>query len=331
MSITTKEIAKICNVSRGTVDRALNNRPGINDKTREMIQEVARNHNYRPHLIASSLSRGKSMSIGVILFDLKNHYFSQMSNAISLNARNEGYFTYIAVTEKDINSEWQILQNLASRRVDGLIMLPITQGDAYIAKLRELEIPVVTVGNNLPGIHHVSINDYKAASDSAAFIAKAGYKRICFICPPLRKKGAQNNLYNLNSQEQRAKGFLQYMKTHQNLHYEILTEKDFYPIAVSLVQKAKEKIAFFCSSDIYALELLKYFKTRKITIPGDAGLMGFDNLDILNYISPRISTVSTSIEEVGQKAIDVLLTLISGDSVDETLYVPHQIIPGETI
>ena len=331
MPITIKEIAEICNVSRGTVDRALNGRPGINSKTREKIKEAARKYNYRPHLIASSLSRGKSMSIGVILFDLKNRYFSQMSNAISLSARNCGYFTYIAVTEKDLNSERQILHNLASRRVDGLIMLPITQGNAFISELKSLEIPVITIGNCLPGIHHVNIDDFQAAYDSAKYICEAGYEHICFVCPPLRKKGSLDGLLNINSQDLRAQGFLHYMKTSKKTKYEILTEKNFSPLAVSLARESKERIAFFCSSDIYALELLNNFREQDISVPGDAGLMGFDNLDILAYISPRITTVSSSIEEVGTKAMDTLLNLIEGEKVEEATYVPYQICPGETI
>ena len=331
MPITTKEIAEICNVSRGTVDRALNDRPGINSKTREMIQEVARKYNYRPHLIASSLSRGKSMSIGVVLFDLKNRYFSQMCNTINLSARSQGYFTYIAITEKDLESEKQILRSLASRHVDGLILLPITQGDAFISELKDLAIPVVTVGNSLPGIHHVSIDDFKAAYDSASFICGAGYKRIYFVCPPLRKKGSQNGLFNLKSQDQRAQGFVSFMKTKPEIQYDIVMEKDFGLIAVSLVRNSNEKTAFFCSSDIYALELLNKFQAQGISVPDDAGLMGFDNLDILSYINPRITTVSTSIEHVGQKAMDTLFALIKGETVTVTSYVPHEICLGETI
>ncbi|MDR0654759.1 MAG: LacI family transcriptional regulator [Treponema sp.] len=331
MAITTKDLAKICDVSRGTVDRALNGRPGISKTTRERIQKAAREYNYRPHLIASSLSRGKSMAIGVVLFDLKNRFFSQMSNAINLIARSHGYFTYIAVTEKDIESEKQILHNLASRRVDGLIMLPITQGEDFIRELKGLEIPIVTVGNQLSGIPHVSIDEFKAAYESTQYINEAGYKRICFVCPPFRKKGSQNGLFNLYSQEQRVEGFLHYVKKNLKLKYDILTEKDFSPSAVTMLRKEKEKAAFFCSSDIYALELLRNFREMGISIPQDAGLMGFDNLDILAYITPRITTVSTSIEEVGEKAIHILLRLIAGEKVETTNYIPYDICPGETL
>jgi LacI family transcriptional regulator len=271
------------------------------------------------------------MSIGVVLFDLKNRFFSQMSNAISLTARNHGYFTYIAVTEKDIESEKQILHNLASRRVDGIIMLPVTQGEGFIKELKGLEIPIVTVGNQLPGIPLVSIDDFKAAYESARYITEAGYERICFVCPPLRRKGSRNGLLNLHSQEQRAEGFLRYVKNNRKLKYDVLTEKNFSPIAAVMVRERKEKTAFFCSSDIYALELLKNFREIGISIPQDAGLMGFDNLDILAYIVPRITTVSTSIEKVGEKAMDILLGLIAGEKAADTTYLPYDICPGETI
>jgi LacI family transcriptional regulator len=331
MSITTKEIAKLCNVSRGTVDRALNGRAGINSKTRELILDTTRKYNYRPHLLASSLSRGKSMSIGIVLFDLNNRYFSQLSNTISLAAREKGYFTYISVSEKDIDSEMQILQNLAARRVDGIVLLPATQGDEYIHWLQSLEIPLVTTGNHLPGIHHVSINEFEAACESARYISEAGYRRICFICPPLRKKGAHDGKYNLISQEQRAEGVKSFMDKQGGHEYKLLTEKDYAETAVSLVRRGGEKIAFFCSSDVYALELFRVFREQGIETPRDAGLMGFDNLDFLNFIQPRITTVSTSVEIQGREVMNMLFKLIAGETAPDTLYVPHQICPGETL
>jgi LacI family transcriptional regulator len=331
MSITTKEIARICNVSRGTVDRALNGRSGISGVTRERIQAVARQYDYRPHLIASSLSRGKSMSVGIVIFDLKNRYFSQMSNTINLIARKLGYFTYIAASEKNIDAEMQILHNLASRRVDGIIMLPITQGRDYICRLKALEIPIVTIGNHLPGIPHVSINDFNAAYESAHYIAQAEYRHIVFICPPLRKKGSCDGKLNITSQDLRAQGFKHYMEMNPELRYEILVQKDYCETAAALVRSGGEKTAFFCSSDVYALNLLKSFREAGIVFPRDAGLMGFDNLDILGYISPLITTVSTSIEEVGEKAMNILFRLISGEAVADTNFVPHVICPGETL
>jgi LacI family transcriptional regulator len=331
MPITTKEIAGLCGVSRGTVDRALNGRGGINPKTRELILETARKHNYRPHLIASSLSRGKSMSIGVVLFDLNNRYFSQLSNTISLSAREKGYFTYISVSEKDIDSEIQILQSLADRRVDGIILLPAAQGGDYIRWLKSLEIPLVTTGNHLPGIHHVSIDEFRAAYESAAYIGGAGYRRICFVCPPLRKKGTCEGKYNISSQDLRSRGVMHFMDLNPGYEYRPLIHKDYARDAVSMVREGGGKTAFFCSSDVYALELFRAFRAEGIEVPRDAGLMGFDNLDILDYIQPRLTTVSTSVEIQGREVISVLFRLINGETAPETCHIPHRICPGGTL
>jgi LacI family transcriptional regulator len=92
MYITTKELAKICHVSRRTVDRALHDLPGISSVTKEQILKTARQYNYRFDHIASSFSRGRSLSIGVVLFDLQNPYFSQISNIISIDALHQCYF-----------------------------------------------------------------------------------------------------------------------------------------------------------------------------------------------------------------------------------------------
>jgi DNA-binding LacI/PurR family transcriptional regulator len=331
MSITTKKIAEICNVSRGTVDRALNNRPGISDVTRERIKTAAEQYNYRPHLIASGLSRGRSMSIGVVLFDLKNQYFSQISNIISIEARHQDYFTYIAVTEKDLDLEIQILNNLASRQVEGIIILPITQGNEFIQKLHSLEIPVVTIVNRLPGIPHVHINDFDASYDSTHYIVQAGYRQICFICTPIRKKGTHGGRLNISSQDLRVKGFKKYMETNPKFKHELLVQKDFCIQAESIVRKSRQKTAFLCSSDMHALELMRYFRKKHIAIPGDAGIMGFDNLDILSYVQPRLTTMSTSIETVGREALRILFDLIKGKTVSDITYIPHAVYPGETI
>jgi LacI family transcriptional regulator len=220
---------------------------------------------------------------------------------------------------------------LASRRVDGIILLPATQGTEYVHWLKSLEVPVVTTGNPLHGIHHVSIDDFSAAHDTTQYISRKGYRHICFICPPLRKKNSQGGKYNLKSQDLRAQGFLQYMKQNPKLKYEVLMEKNYYDTAASMVRSAKEKIAFFCSSDVFALELLKSFREQGISFPKDAGLMGFDNLDILTYISPLISTVSVPLETQGREVLNVLFELIAGKTMPKSIYIPHVICPGETI
>jgi LacI family transcriptional regulator len=121
------------------------------------------------------------------------------------------------------------------------------------------------------------------------------------------------------------------MEMNPGYEYTPLIQKDYAQAAVSMVRAGGEKIAFFCSSDVYALELFKTFRTAGIEVPRDAGLMGFDNLDILDFFRPRLTTVSTSVEIQGREVMNVLFKLIAGETAPKTCYVPHRICPGETL
>jgi LacI family transcriptional regulator len=121
------------------------------------------------------------------------------------------------------------------------------------------------------------------------------------------------------------------MEENPRLKYDILIQKDYAQTAVSMVRSSKNRIAFFCSSDVYALELSNSFREQGIAVPSEAGIMGFDNLDILSYISPRLTTVSTSVEGVGREAMKRLVMLMNGEQVADNYFIPHIICPGETL
>ena len=121
---TIPELARLCGVSRGTVDRALNGRPDISDKTRAHVLKIAQQNGYVPNVLARSLVTGKSNTIAIVVFDLRNRHFAQMINAIQQSIFQAGYFSYICITEKDRKRETQILRDLAARKVDGIIIHP---------------------------------------------------------------------------------------------------------------------------------------------------------------------------------------------------------------
>ena len=122
--ITTKEIAKICSVSVATVNRALHDRPDINPKTKETILKIAAEHGYRPHLMARSLAKGKSMLIGVAIFDIRNPFFPQLINTIQTELKKLGLFIHLGITKNSIHEEIECLDMMAGMKVDGIIVLP---------------------------------------------------------------------------------------------------------------------------------------------------------------------------------------------------------------
>lgn len=328
MGVTTNDIARICQVSRTTVLRALNNKGRISKTTREKILQTAKDLGYRPDLLARGLVKGRTMNIGVVVFDVKNQYFAQMLSAIEGKAQEEGYCVNIMLHDKDKRKEIEWIKRLSDYRMDGLILSPVNMGEEFAIFLKGLGIPLVIIGNKVwEGLPFVGIREKEAAREAVGRIKEAGYNRIFFVCPPLSGKN-EGNIY---THEQRRTGFEEMLSENPEIQGEILTGYDYGEMAVRIVQESKEKTAFFCSGDIFALEIMKKLKREGFKAPKDYGIMGFDDIDFLDYISPRLSTIYNSVEEVSKKAVELLLSQIRGETVPQNSYENYRIIDGETL
>ncbi|MDQ1911414.1 LacI family DNA-binding transcriptional regulator [Paenibacillus sp. GD4] len=329
MAVTIKDIADLCGVSAGTVDRALNNRPGISSKTKSKILRVAEELNYKPDYMASSLARGRTMTIGVVLFDLHNRSFAQLMNAIESRCREKGYFVNLLLTGKDKENERKCIEHLVSRKVDGIILFTVNEGEEYDRFLQEQRVPIITICNRISDRwSYVGINDRQAMRDAVDYICSRGYEEFIYVCPPLAKKN-ESNIY---TQEERLAGCLESLKEN-GVRREplIITEKDYVSVLDSIDLRASGRTAIICSCDIYALEVLNHIKSKGLKLPEEVGVMGFDNIDVLKYVTPALSTVEYAVEEFGVRAVDALIhQLETGDLRPEPL-LAYQIIQGESI
>lgn len=328
MSITSNELARLCNVSRGTVDRALNGRGGISPETKERILEAAREYGYVPHLLASSLATGKSHTVGVIVFDLRSRFFAQLVGAVEQQMSAMGFFTYVCMSEKDKDAERQILLDLISRRVDGILLLPVNDGDAFKELVRAQSTPIVTVSNRLdPLFHFVGGDDRAAVYRGMERFYQKGYRQVHFVCPPLRRQA----LENISAQAERAQGYLDFLRDHPEVSGGVLMQPDYLDAVQALVEQAREPLGFFCSSDHYALKLLAMAHQKKYRIPGSFGLMGFDGVDILDYLETRMSTINYPAKEIGTAAARMLHDLIARRGAPMEHLIPCVPLPGDTL
>jgi LacI family transcriptional regulator len=328
LGITTKEIARICGVSRTTVVRALNGKGRINPATKAKILSVAEERDYRPDLLARSLITGRTMHIGVIVFDIRNYYFAEMLNSIENRAYKQGYFVNINLQEEDKEKEIKIINSMVDRRLDGIILCPVNKGPEFVNYLLSLPIPVVVIGNYLSKqIPFVGINEKKAAYEAADILLKKGYRRIIFVCPPLVYRTSKN----IFSHEQRTAGFQERLKTEKNIEPVLISGIEYIDKLKAALQKKKQKTAVFCSGDIYALNIMKYFHGWSIKIPEDVGIMGFDNIHILEYVHPSLATVSPAAELAAVTAVDNLVKLMNHEPINKRVILEHTIIHGATI
>ncbi len=309
MRITSKELARICGVSIGTIDRALNNRGEISPQTREKVLRVARDLGYRPHLVARSLKTGKTMTVGVVVFDLDNRFFAQLVNAAEQAARESGYFVYLTHSNHDLSQERDCLEHLAGLDVDGILLVPTNRGADFARFIRGVHAPVVSVGNRIgSGLPFVGIQDRQAMASAVQLVSRKGYERIVYVSPPLSYKGREN-IYEV---EERLEGVREAAR-ERDLPLVVLKDKGFADVLEQTVRRTGARTAIMCSSDIYALQCLELVRAWDMQVPRDVGLIGFDDIDLLKYVRPSLTTISYPIHQIAREAFALLKRLMEGE------------------
>jgi len=328
---TIKDIAAYCNVSEGTVDRALNNRYGIGERTKRRVLDAAEKLNYKPNHAGRSLATGLTMTIGIVCFDLDNNFFPELIDTIESEAKQRGYFIHLILKHMDRQKERQGLEYLSARRVDGIILFPIGIGDEYVAYLKGLDIPVVTVYNWLsPDFSHVGVDNLRAMRDAVDWLAARKYERVAFMTPSIDAQEVRQN--NVHILKQRLAGYLEGIHAHgmEPLYFQGMDRS--LEMSREYAAQRERRTAILCSCDSYALKILAGLNECGANVPGDVGLMGFDNVDVLRYVTPRLTTVKYSVQKMGEVLFQSLYErIMDRDKAPCEILLPYEIVEGATV
>lgn len=308
--ITIKDIAKALNLSTSTVSRALRGSYEINPETKKLVIEYAEKHNYRPNPIALSLKENKSRSIGVIVPEIDNPFFSQVINGIDAIAYNRGYHVVIFQSHESYKRELVNLEHIASRRVDGLLisLSGETQSVEHLKELHQKGMPIVLFDRVSEEIntHKVVSDNFEGAFTATEHLIREGRRRIVQITasPYLsitreRVRGymAALNKYEIPVDESLIR-YCSYDLADIELMMEELFSQDTPPDGILTV------------SDRLALGCLAVLKKRKISIPEQIAMVGFTNLKAAYLLEPALTTVVQPSLEMGQRSAELLLDLI---------------------
>ena len=188
---------------------------------------------------------------------------------------------------------------------------------------------MVTIDNKIADkIPFVTVNGRSAISKAVCEIAESGYEKVIFVCPPL----AEKNLENIYVHEERTAGFKEAVKKIHGLEYVIIGNWDYQKQAKKELEKSEKKTAFLCTGDMFALNLIRMFEKNGKRAGQDYGIMGYDNIDFLEYVTPRLTTIDNHVEKVAEEAFNLLLQLMENQNVVETERILETVtVHGETI
>jgi len=311
--ITIKDIAKALGLSTSTVSRALRGSYEISPETKKLVIEYAEQYNYRPNPIALSLKERRSRSIGVVVCEIANNFFSQAINGIESIAYNRGYHVIISQSHESYDREVVNVEHLASRSVDGLLvsLSSETEHIEHFKNLHEKGFPIVFFDRITEEIEtfKVVVDNYKGAYDATQHLVDSGYTKIAHVTSSQHlsiskerldgyKAALADNGIALNE------SYIRYCN-HGGMIYTELEDA-----VKSLVQLKDRPDAIFSAGDRLTISCLNALRSIGLKIPDDIALVGFSNSPLAELLNPALSVVKQPAFEMGQVATELLIKLI---------------------
>jgi len=327
--INIKEIARRAGTSPSTISRVINGKNYVNPKKREQILSLIEETGYVPNRAARSIVLKRSFTVGIIMPDTFNMFQRQLFSIIERHLESFGYHTLFFFVSFNDKSEETCLNRLKAEKPDGVIMLHEIKNPLFYKYIQSAGLPVVTTTFHYPGLNAIHVNEEQASRDAVNHLINLGHRRIMMISGEGFTFGRQ-----------RADGFFQALAEADIAwqmnrivfvsHY--TAEFGMYGMKELLLREGKKSFtALFAATDELAVGAIRVLNDEGLRVPEDISVVGFDDIDIANYMNPRLTTISQPLTEMGEKTAAALHHQISGNnnSIDE-LILPYKLVIRES-
>jgi LacI family transcriptional regulator len=325
---TIKDIAKHAGVSIMTVSRYFNYPEKVTEKTRKRITKAIEILNYRPNEIARSMITRKTYTLGVVVPDIRNPFFSAIFHEIEKYVKPFRYNLLLCNTQEDGDEELRYLKILLSRSVDGIIIAPVSV--KAVDFLNSNNVPFVLVDRKFDEFEtdYIGCDHYNGMLDAVNFLIGKGHRNIAIIHGP-------NHLYpfaqrsNAFLDAMTAAGLLQFLKFSPTV--EITTTDSAYEKAIEILSHSDRPTALIASNNIIGIGALKAIKYLDFIIPRDISFLVFDRITHYDMISPKICCVVQPVEFIGSNAAAFLINRLTNTDIPlQRVTIKAEFIAGES-
>lgn len=308
---TISDIAKALNITPSTVSRALAGNPRVSDQTRALVVKKAEELGYERNILASSLRKGSTDTVGLVVPRINRLFFSNVISGAEAILNPAGFNLIISQSHERRDDEKRAVQTLMRNQVAGIIIshsLETTDAAAFAQMFDGSDITLVQFDRTFPGIGDIEItnDNYTGAYNATKHLIEKGYKRIGHL------GGDQSS----NVYKERRKGFEDAMheagmEIEENLMFEesITRDKGFYNAAKALERGCD---ALYCAGDYAALGVIEYARVKGVAIPDQLGVVGTANETFADVVTPSLTTIEQNAFEMGSKAAQAFLDIKQG-------------------
>jgi DNA-binding LacI/PurR family transcriptional regulator len=302
--VTIKDLAKKAGVSAMSVSNALNNRGKLSEETKRHIMKIARELNYMPNLVAKSLRKAQTRTIGVVMSDSSQYVFSKLLLGIEQEASKTGYSVLLANTDQKKDLEIQAIDLLVSKRIDGLLIAaPLAVGEGDIERLKSLKVPFVFLmrTSGFEGVEFVTNDNLQGGYLGMKHLYETGERNFGFL--PINSPSGRKRMAGCEK---------------------FLLEKNIfikeYPVESSLPQisdghSAMKRLlaggfrngAVCCGCDLIAVGALKAIFEANLSVPENFRLIGYDDFDMAPYLRVPLTTIRQPTYQIGIEGFRLLI------------------------
>lgn len=332
--VTLDDIAKRLRVSRVTVSKALRGHPDISTEMTKRVRKIANELGYTPNIMARNLSSRRTQMIGVVVPKIAHFFFSSLLDGVYNTAFEHNYEPILTVSQENSERELKHLQTLVAMRVDGILISisQYTDDPGRFLWIKKLGIPLVFVDRQpeppLAGFSSVLADDRGGALRAVAHAISVGYRKIAFVGGTTR----------INIGRERLGGFEDAMREAGipiNPDWMVLTghgKDNGYEGLKRIYQCATIPEFIFAATYPVALGIYEAARELGLSIPGDIDLICFGDSDVGSLLSPAISVVLQPTQELGARAVRMLLEDISSadEPAERHVVLPTQLVIRET-
>ncbi|MBP9477085.1 MAG: LacI family DNA-binding transcriptional regulator [Sebaldella sp.] len=330
-----KDIAKLAGVSTSTVSRIINANGRFSEKTKKKVLSIMKKYNYIPNMAAKSLKINKSKSIGIIVTNIQNEFFSEIVSGIEDFFFKVGYSVFICNTSQDSKKEMEYFKVLDSKLVDGIICISALENTPKEFFSNHRKIPMVCIDRifepSASDTSYIESDHYQGGFMATEELIKRGCKRILVLA---KKR-------SFSASKKRVEGYKAALKKYKipidnklilKFDGNLFSFDETKKVMDSILEKKVSFDGIFATSDWRAYGALISLKEHNVSIPDDVKIIGFDNVSISKYSYPKITTVNQNREVIIQEASNILFNLMNfPDKVNKKhTIIPVSIIKRET-
>lgn len=330
--VSLQDIANRLNVSKALVSFVLNGQGderGINKETQDRVLSLVRELNYKPNYYARGLRLGKSNTIGLVVADISNNFYSKIAKRIEEVAAGNGYNLIFCSSDENPEKEIALIEMLRERQVDGVIVSTTQRESSYFTRLKHDHFPFVLIDRQIRRLktNYVGVDNYNGSYQATTDLIEKGYSRIGLlkISPTF-----------LSSIREREAGYLDALRDHGiRVRTKLIREIEFNQISSAVNRELSDLVkppfsidALFALNNNITVACLKFFQNGGLSLSKKPAIVSFDDIELFRLSDPTISAIAQPLKDIGENAVNLLLEIVEGGHAQEATQI---ILPVEHI